>query len=140
MCSLPPVLFVVVFCLQPNVDTFCYPILFIQDVELYLIGRGLRGPGVAIKRPCFNFFHSFIHLRLYQVQKHKSRIFHANNTKKNFVQIKSYKMFQWSNKSKHFSSNSSQTTWSSIIHVRHIKMSFPIMDQRLHLDRTRCRL
>ena len=124
-CSLPPVcLFVVVF-LPPNVDTrLCNPILFIQDVELYLIGRGLSGPGVAIKRPCFNFFHSFIHLRLYQVQKQKSRIVHANNTK-NFVQIKSDKMFQWSNKSKHFRSCGTQPTWPSIIHVQRIKMSFP---------------
>ena len=119
------VVVVLVVCPQPNVDAhMCNPILFIEDMELYLIGRGLSGPGVAIKRPCFNFFHSFIHLRLYQVQKQKSRIVHANKTK-NFVQIKSYKMFQWSNESKHFRSCGIQPTWPSVIHVQCIKMSFP---------------
>ena len=57
-----------------EVSTQCYKTATeweFQVIKLYLIGRGFSGPGVAIKRPCFNFFHSLPHLSLYWSTKTK---------------------------------------------------------------------
>ena len=57
-----------------EVSTPCYKTATeweFQVIKLYLIGRGFSGPGVAIKRPCFNFFHSLPHLSLYWSTKTK---------------------------------------------------------------------
>ena len=58
-----------------EVSTPCYKTATeweFQVIKLYLIGRGFSGPGVAIKRPCFNFFHSLPHLSLYWSTKTKN--------------------------------------------------------------------
>ena len=57
-----------------EVSTPCYKTATeweFQVIKFYLIGRGFSGPGVAIKRPCFNFFHSLPHLSLYWSTKTK---------------------------------------------------------------------
>ena len=66
-----------------EVSTPCYKTATeweFQVIKLYLIGRGFSGPGVAINRPCFNFFHSLPHLSLYWSTKTKylKKPFHAN--------------------------------------------------------------
>ena len=71
-----------------DVSTPCYKTATeweFQVIKLYLIGRGFSGPGVAIKRPCFNFFHSLPHLSLYWSTKTK------NIWKNLFMQIKKRK-------------------------------------------------